>query len=341
MVSQTAILTKSSLNATEDNMTKITRRGFVKAATAACAFGAGCGSSHPLARAEEGKRKFTMDLVCGAIGVRAQPDEAIQLAHKYGFESVQPSPAHLAGLSDGQVDELLTQLKERNLVWGAAGLPVNFRGDEATFAEGLQQLPKQADALRRAGATRVSTWLSPCHDSLTYVANFRQHARRLREVAKVLGDRGLRFGMEYVGPKTSWTAKQHPFVHTMAETKDLIAEIGLDNVGFVLDSWHWYTAHETGEDILTLAGKDVVACDLNDAPAGIPVDEQQDNTRELPAATGVIDLKTFLKALVAIGYDGPVRAEPFNKALNALDNEPAVRETSAAMKKAFSLCDAV
>ncbi len=318
-------------------MSEITRRGFVKAATAATAFAAGYGFSQQHARGEERKRKFTMDLVCGAIGVRAKPEEAIQLAHKYGFESVQPPPTHLAGLSDGQMDQLLARLKELDLVWGAAGLPVNFRADEATFAEGLQQLPKLADALRRAGATRVSTWLMPCHDSLTYVANFRQHARRLREVAKVLGDRGLRFGMEYVGPKTSWTSKRHTFVHTMAETKDLIAEIGLDNVGFVLDSWHWYTAHETGEDILSLTNNDVVACDLNDAPAGIPVDEQRDNTRELPAATGVIDLKTFLGVLVAIGYDGPVRAEPFNKALNALDNEPAVQKTAAAIRKAFAL----
>ncbi len=278
-----------------------------------------------------------MDLVCGAIGVRARPEEAILLAHKYGFESLQPSPDYLAQLSDAQLSEVLAQLKELNLVWGAAGLPVDFRRDEATFESGMTQLPAVARSLQRAGASRVSTWLRPSHNDLTYVANFRQHVRRLRQVADVLGDHGLRFGLEYVGPKTSWTASRHPFIHTMAETKDLIGEIGLDNVGLVLDSWHWYTAHEDGEDLRTLGNKDVVACDLNDAPAGIPIDQQQDNTRELPAATGVIDLKTFLGALIDIGYDGPVRAEPFNKALNALDNEPAVQKTADAMKKAFAL----
>ena len=30
----------------------------------------------------------------------------------------------------------------------------------------------------------------------------------------------------------------------MAEMKDLIAAINRPNVGFVLDSWHWYTAGE-------------------------------------------------------------------------------------------------
>ena len=125
----------------------------------------------------------------------------------------------------------------------------------------------------------------------------------------------------------------------MAETKDLLAEIDQPNMGLVLDSWHWYTAGETVEDLRSLSGEDVVACDLNDAPAGIPVDEQRDSSRELPAATGVIDLRAFLNALVAIGYDGPVRAEPFNRELNSLDNEPAVQATAAAMKKAFALIE--
>ena len=83
-----------------------------------------------------------------------------------------------------------------------------------------------------------------------------------------------------------------------------------------------------------------MACDLNDAPAGIPVDQQLDSQRELPAATGVIDLKAFLGSLVAIGYDGPVRAEPFNKTLNQMDNDDAIAATSAALRKAFALVEA-
>jgi len=280
-----------------------------------------------------------MDLRCGAIGVRADQRRAIELAHRYGFESVEPLPAYLAGLGPGELEELVGQLHAKGLAWGAAGLPVNFRADEATFGKGMRRLPDLARALERAGASRVGTWISPRHGQLTYLANFRQHAARLRQVARILGDHGQRLGLEYVGPKTSWTAGRYPFIHTMAEMKELIAEIGRDNVGLVLDSWHWYTAGETGADLLSLSNRDVVACDLNDAPAGIPVDQQQDNRRELPAATGVIDLKVFLGALVAIGYDGPVRAEPFNRRLNAMPDEEAVAATAAAMKRAFALVE--
>jgi predicted xylose isomerase-like sugar epimerase len=35
------------------------------------------------------------------------------------------------------------------------------------------------------------------------------------------------------------------------------------------------------------------------------------------------------------GYDGPMRAEPFNKALNDMDNDAACSATIAALKKAL------
>jgi sugar phosphate isomerase/epimerase len=242
-------------------------------------------------------------------------------------------------VSDSQRQELVADLKSKGLVWGAAGLPVDFRGDQAKFEGGLKGLPTAAKALQRAGVSRVSTWIRPSHQSLTYMANFKQHARRLGEIATILGDHGLRFGLEYVGPKTSWTSSNHSFVHTMPETKELIAAIGKDNVGFVLDSWHWYNAGETVADLLTLTNKDVVACDLNDAPAGIPRERQMDGSRELPAATGVIDVKGFLSALVQMGYDGPVRAEPFNAALRKMPKAEAVAATAKAMKKAFAMIE--
>jgi len=283
------------------------------------------------------RRRFTKDLNWGAIGVRATQLEAIDLAASYGFESVSANPGFLASLSTTELAELKSKMDEKSISWGAAGLPVDFRKDEATFEEGLSKLPALAAAMQRAGVTRVGTWIMPNHDDLSYVANFRQHARRLKQCVRILGDHGQRFGMEYVGPKTLWAAKRHSFIHSMQETKELIAEIGEDNVGFVLDSWHWYTAHETADDLRTLTNRDIIACDLNDAPTGLEIDSQIDNQRELPAATAVIDLKTFLSVLVEIGYDGPVRSEPFNAKLNALDNDQACQATSAAMDNAFAL----
>ena len=289
----------------------------------------------PLAQAAHHKRKFTIDLTPGAIGVNARGIDLIKLAAKHGFESIQPNPGTLHSLSRGQRREYFALMKSKKLRWGAAGLPVDFRQSQEKFESGMKNLPQQAAALRDAGATRVGTWLRPSHNTLTYLANFKQHARRLREVTKVLADHGLRFGLEYVGTWRNWTGDRHPFIHSMAETKELIAEVDQPTLGFVLDSWHWFTAGETAKDLLTLGNKDIVACDLNDAPKGRAVKEQIDNQRELPAATGVIDIASFLKALAKIGYDGPVRAEPFNQPLRKLDDDPAAKATANAIRKAI------
>ncbi len=283
-------------------------------------------------------RKMTLALTPGSMGVQVSSQkEIIELASKYGFESIEPLGEELARATSAQLDELKATMLAKKLSWAAAGLSVDFRGDEAKFAAGLKSLPAIAAGLKRAGAERVGTWLMPTHDQLTYRQNFSRHAARLRAAATVLKDHGLRLGLEYVGTQSLLIRGKYPFLHTMAETKELISEIGTGNVGFILDTWHWWTAGDTEADILSLKHEDVVSVDLNDAPTGIKRELQQDNQRELPAATGVIDAKVFLNALRIIGYDGPVRPEPFNKVLNDMDNDTACEATIAAMKKAFAL----
>ena len=317
-------------------MNKLTRRQFIdKTARVSC--GAVAASLlHSRAEASP-KRKMTLCLSCGSIGVSANQVQAIELAHRYGFESVEANTDYLAGLSDSQTTDLLADMKAKGIVFGAAGLPVEFRQDDVKFSDSMKRLPKQAAGLQRAGVTRCGTWLMPCDNSRTYLENFKLHAKRLREAAAVLKEHGVRLGLEYVGTKTSRERARYPFIHAMAEMKELIAEIGTGNVGFVLDSWHWWQADDTAADVASLKNEDVISVDLNDAPAGVAKEKQLDGRRELPAATGVIDVGAFLNALNQLGYDGPVRAEPFNKTVNDMNNDEACSVTIAALKKAFSL----
>lgn len=289
------------------------------------------------AMARSQQRKFTMSLDPGAIGVKADQRQLLNYAAEYGFEAITPYSDFLVDVSDTERSELLDEMKQKNISWGVAGLPVQFREDEEQFRTDLKALPRLAEGLQKANVTRISTWIMPNHAELNYFKNFEQHSERLGEVAKVLADHDLRLGLEYVGPTTLRHAKKYAFVHTLEETRALIDEIGQDNVGLVLDSFHWYTAEEDVKDILTLTNDDVVAGDLNDAHAGRTAVEQIDGQRELPMATGLIDVKAFLDALIEIGFDGPVRAEPFNQALRDMPDDKAVATTAEAMKKAFAL----
>ena len=58
--------------------------------------------------------------------------------------------------------------------------------------------------------------------------------------------------------------------------------------------------------------------------------------------TGVGESVTLMnapQAVQAVSYtdDGPIRAEPFNRILNEMENETAVAETAEAMRKTFTL----
>ena len=308
-------------------MAKNNRREFVYRGLAVAAAAA-------IGNAQTATRKFTIAFVPGSIGIKADQGRSIELAAKYGFESVQPFGPQL--LNEG-VGRYVEALQSNNLKWAAARLSVSLRGDEDTYSSALAKLPQEAKALNQAGVTRVGTAISSSSDTLNYLENFKLTSRRLRETASVLEDHGLRLGLEYLGTKRLWTARRHAFVHSMKECQQLIAEAGKSNVGLVIDSWHWWTARDTIDDIMKLSNSEIVSADLNDAPRGIERELQYDNQRELPATTGMIDAKAFLGAFVKIGYDGPIRAEPFNKRLDDMDDEQASETTAAAMKKAFAL----
>lgn len=281
--------------------------------------------------------QFKMSLNSGAIGLEVNQLEALKMAEEYGFNAMTVQLNEMINMDKSERSDFVAQMKSKGISWGSTSLPIEFRASEKTFKKALDELPRKAAVLQEIGGTRMNTWIMPTHKTLSYIDNFEQHRRRLQQVANILGHHGVRLGLEYVGPKTLMARDRYPFLRTMQETKMLINAIDESNVGFVLDSFHWFCAEESVADLLTLDKEDIVTVDLNDAASGRTAAEQIDNQRNLPMATGVIDLKAFLGALAQLGYDGPVRAEPFNDELREMNNTAAIQATSTAMKKAFEL----
>ncbi|MEM8890052.1 MAG: sugar phosphate isomerase/epimerase family protein [Bacteroidota bacterium] len=312
----------------------LNRRKFIAAQTTAML---GIGIAPASLFASPSERTFKMSLNAGSIGVSGNQMEVLDYAIKYGFEAMTCNTKDLLTMSANQSSELVDKMKAKGISWGSAGLPLDFRKDENTYQTGLKALPAAAKAMEKVGASRMNTWIMPTQADRTYRVNFALHQKRIKEISNILGHHGVRFGLEYVGPKTLMSRDKYAFIRTMAELKELIAAVDEDNLGFILDSFHWFCAGESAADILSLENKDIVAVDLNDARAGISADEQIDGKRELPGASGEIDLKSFLRALAQLGYDGPVRAEPFNQVLWDMDNEAALAATHKAMNKSFSL----
>src|SRR5215471_17179974 len=135
------------------------RRQFIVTSAAGLA-----GLSFAAARAAgeaRAKRQFTLCLACGLLGISCDPRKLLGWASQFGFESVEPPTSFLATLPQAGLKAYCDEMKARKLAWGAAGVPVNFRGEDLAFNEGMKSLPDYAKSLQRAGVMLTATWLPP------------------------------------------------------------------------------------------------------------------------------------------------------------------------------------
>src|ERR1044072_4448526 len=81
-------------------------------------------------------RGMLLHLSHGSLGIKADQRQAIDLAAKDGFDAVDAHGAYLLTLSSGELQDLLGYMRSKNVEWGLAGLPVDFRGEEQLFQDG-------------------------------------------------------------------------------------------------------------------------------------------------------------------------------------------------------------
>lgn len=260
-------------------------------------------------------------------------EESLPLAEKYGYKGINLDVTGGLDKGAGYVKE---QLSKHGLTSGGFGLPVDYRNSEEKFEDDLKRLPEYCKFAAEVGDFRCFTWIIPFSNNLDYKANFQMHKNRLGKAAKILEEYGIRLGIEFVGPPAERKGKKYEFIHDLDGLLELIDAIGTKNLGFLLDVWHWDMAGQSSEDFKKIQSRDqVVIVHINDAPASIPLEEQQDLSRELPGATGILKIEDFFKGLQGLDYDGPVYVEPFNEKLCAMNFEDAVKVAKLAMDKVW------
>ncbi len=273
------------------------------------------------------------NLSTGAIGVKADLVGAIGYARRYGFAGIDFSIEEASRLAEAHDAQYVKELFDAaGITPGSWNPPVNWGGDEVSYLEQLQALPKFAQLAHTLGAVRCATWVPPASDERPFAENFAFHVARFRPIAEILRDNGCRLGLEFIGPATLRATRKYSFVYDLPGMLDLCNALGTGNAGLLLDCWHWYTSGGNAADLEGLKNQNVVVVHVNDAPAGIAVDEQLDNQRCLPGETGVIDIATFMSTLRRIDYDGPITVEPFSARVRALAPEEAVAATAASLK---------
>ncbi len=278
-------------------------------------------------------------LLPGAIGISGlNLAESIALARDAGFQGVSFDIVEARELADAHgVDHVRAMFDDAGIRPANWNPPVEWTND-ARRDDQLAKLGPYAELGAALGATNVTTGIMPANNDRPYDEQYYYLQTRMRPYAAELKKHGIRLGIEFISPKTLRDQFTYQFIYTMKDMLAFAKDIGTGNVGVLFDVWHHYCAHGTLEDMDVLTKDDVQLVHTNDAPAGIPIDEQQDLVRTLPMETGVIQAPEMLRKLADIGVDCAVGAEPFSKRINELaakDPLAAAKETCEAQKKLF------
>ena len=269
---------------------------------------------------------------CGSLGHVLPFRESCALAEQFGFDAVNADRDFLQSYGPETTSALL---ESHHLEPGAVAFSAAFNTcfSDKEFEKSLSLFENDLSLAKKAGFKRCVGFVQPSSDELTFHEHFALLCKRLQVVTPILKTCDVRLGLEFIGPTTMRTTPENDFIHTLDGIRSLIAAADAqDQVGIKFDSLHWHTSGAGLLDIEKLSHKEIVYVELNDGLKGdynrftLPEFE-----RELPGATGVIDLNGMLKKLDHIGFYGPVVVEPWNESLRRMAPQDAVRVAKEAL----------
>ncbi|MDR2572581.1 MAG: sugar phosphate isomerase/epimerase [Oscillospiraceae bacterium] len=268
----------------------------------------------------------------GNIGHSVTFKDAAKIGAEEGFKGFW---FDIEGDSKISVSETKELLAETGLIAGGFGLPVEFRKDEQVFNDDFAKLEGYARYAADVGMKRCATYIMPFSEIYTFEENFELHRSRLKKCCEVFNEYGIVLGLEFIGPPKVRRGKKYEFVYNLDQMLELCDAIGTGNCGLLLDIWHWDLAGQSLEDFKKITNDQVALVHIMDAPEGIAPEEQDDSPRRLPGETGVLRIAEFFEGLNSIGYDGPVVAEPFVKALSEMSFKQAVETVITAINSVW------
>jgi 2-keto-myo-inositol isomerase len=156
----------------------------------------------------------------------------------------------------------------------------------------------------------------------------RQILEGVRLTADIAAKYGITVAYEPLGNKS------YP-VHTIADTMELLETVDRDNVGWMLDVYHFHAVDDSLED-LAKADVDKLLIVHYDDVKDLPYESLLGLDQRAFPGEGVSDLKGILSTLYRMGYRGPFSIELFNEEMATWDPE---KFASVAKQKAEEVLD--
>lgn len=155
----------------------------------------------------------------------------------------------------------------------------------------------------------IASFKAPTEDIGEIHAETVNALRQLSDAAKPFG---VKLALEYMGVPAS-------SVKTFDQALDIVNEVGRDNVGILMDTWHHYASGSGTDDLLKADKGQIFMVHTSDCPEHAPLEALRPES--FMPGEGVVEIEAMLANLKKVGYDGPVSVEVMAPELQALPME--------------------
>jgi 2-keto-myo-inositol isomerase len=148
-----------------------------------------------------------------------------------------------------------------------------------------------------------------------------------QELGDIAGRHSTGLAFEFLG-------QANCSVQTLGLAREIIEQVNKENVGLVIDSFHFYTGGSLIESIESIDPRHLFIFHINDAE-DLPRDQLEDRHRLLPGL-GILPLEQIVSAIKRAGYDGVVSVEIFRPEYWERDPLELARAAHAAVASIIS-----
>jgi 2-keto-myo-inositol isomerase len=149
----------------------------------------------------------------------------------------------------------------------------------------------------------------------------------LKELSDLAKPYGIKIAVEFVG---------HPecTVNTFGQAYDIVETVNRENVGLVLDCFHFHAMGSNIDDLKKADGSKIFILHIDDTE-DFPIGFLTDEDRVWPGL-GAIDLDSILSTVKEIGFSDVVSVELFRPEYYLLDAEDAIKKAKDTTHKVIS-----
>ncbi|MFP3123873.1 2-keto-myo-inositol isomerase [Ectobacillus funiculus] len=248
--------------------------------------------------------------------------------HGYDYIEIRTMDKLPEYLQEKSIDELAEFFNTHHIKPLAFNALVFFNNrDEAGYKEIINEFKGMMETATKLGVKYVVAVPLVTEQKILKQDIKNSCVEVLTELSDIAEPYGIKIAVEFVG---------HPqcTVNTFGQAYDIVETVNRENVGLVLDCFHFHAMGSDLNDLKKADGSKIFILHIDDTE-DFPIGFLTDEDRVWPGL-GAIDLDSILTTLKEIGYSDVVSVELFRPEYYKLDAEEAIKTAKETTLKVMS-----